>query len=228
MTNFFAQSLLGIVPVFFLCSTKARVVVNAQGNQEEPQNDNEGDATVGAPCTLECLNGGTCQFGIKEYDIDVYPKIYNVFWLPNNLNEMYCECPLGYFGTTCDVTSSPCYNNADGELMFYCFNGSTCDEITEVDGTIGYRCNCLHQSSEPSPAGDDGEVPMDVSVGEPQPDGATATTRTIDHTDEGRTEAYYAGEYCQSKSTSICSSDDGLSLNGVLFCTNGGQCREDA
>jgi hypothetical protein len=38
-------------------------------------------------------------------------------------------------------------------------------------------------------------------------------------------EASYAGQYCQSESTTFCTKE--ADHNGHLFCTNGGTCKDE-
>lgn len=88
-------------------------------------------------CTLECQNNGACTLGIKDYDSALLAE----FWATHDNNFMYCECPDGWFGTTCDVPGRQCGN-------ITCFNGAACLQTEHSDGQVQYTCDCSVAGTE--------------------------------------------------------------------------------
>ncbi|XP_072033284.1 CUB and sushi domain-containing protein 3-like [Amphiura filiformis] len=95
-----------------------------------------------------CLNGGTCQDGINEYqcrcsagytgtvceiDIDecVEDPCLNGGTCLDRINEYQCICDAGYTGTNCEMNIDECSAEP-------CQNGGTCE-----DGVNEYTCQCV-------------------------------------------------------------------------------------
>jgi hypothetical protein len=87
-------------------------------------------------CTLDCKNGGQCQFGIPP-EVSKYYDLDNMFMTDNNSNEdmMYCICPDGFSGKTCESKATQCGN-------IVCYNGGICD-TDESGGEYSLSCDCL-------------------------------------------------------------------------------------
>jgi hypothetical protein len=85
-------------------------------------------------CSLSCLNGGTCAYGLKVLAPVFEPFADSVTSLfdETGLGFEHCLCPPGYFGVRCEYEYSLC-----GEGEHICFHGSSC---TEVDD--GWQCDC--------------------------------------------------------------------------------------
>jgi len=83
-------------------------------------------------CELDCFNGGRCQAGIKHASETMFQS---------DLDLQYCICPEGYYGKRCEVEGKQCG-------VAHCFNGGSCVQIEQNDGTVTDHCDC-------STAGDD-------------------------------------------------------------------------
>ena len=163
-----------------------------------------------------CYNGGTCKDGFMK-------------------RARYCDCQEGHRGPHCEFEHGhvpecdlKCENSGecrlgikeyDEELLEGFWdnheNYMTCDC---PDGYFGNKCE-----KEGVPCGDKTcfngaacEQALNVN-GETAfvCDCRTADTDTIS----------FAGDFCQSESTSFCTKTPGA--NGHLFCANGGTCKED-
>jgi len=92
----------------------------------------------GRDCTLECERG-TCEIG--QADFSVFNKYNTAHNLPfaniTHVDMMYCKCPEGYTGVTCEIKYDSCNSNAHA-----CFHGAKCVQLTSAIGTIQYRCDC--------------------------------------------------------------------------------------
>ena len=88
-------------------------------------------------CDLQCENDGICTLGIKDYDTAI---LYE-FWALHDGSFQYCECPEGFFGTTCEIVGITCGNAT-------CFNGATCVETEHSDGHVEFTCDCSTASNE--------------------------------------------------------------------------------
>jgi hypothetical protein len=83
-------------------------------------------------CTLKnCYNGGECRLGIKPDPTD--KEIVYDFW-KNNSEYQYCECPDGFYGLQCEVTSTKCGSH-------HCFHGGECVTISKGTSHRHY-CDC--------------------------------------------------------------------------------------
>lgn len=82
-------------------------------------------------CTLKCHNGGECRLGIKPDPTD--REIVYDFW-KNNSDYQYCECPDGFYGLQCEVTSTKCGSHD-------CFHGGECVTISKGTSHRHY-CDC--------------------------------------------------------------------------------------
>lgn len=82
-------------------------------------------------CDLKCENRGECTLGIKSYEDAMHAQ----FWALHDGNFMYCSCPEGYYGTTCDVKGDVCGDKT-------CFNGATCLQTEHSDGDMKFTCDC--------------------------------------------------------------------------------------
>jgi hypothetical protein len=83
-------------------------------------------------CDLECANAGQCSLGIKSYD----EALLSEFWALHDGNFMYCSCPEGWYGPTCEIEGKACGSNMT------CFNGAGCLETLHSDGQIKFTCDC--------------------------------------------------------------------------------------
>ena len=77
-------------------------------------------------CELTCYNGGYCQAGIKYPDETMFQS---------NKDLQYCVCPEGYYGQNCEVEGKRCGSS-------HCFNGGSCVQIEQQDGTVTDHCDC--------------------------------------------------------------------------------------
>lgn len=82
-------------------------------------------------CDLQCLNGGACRIGSKEYPPN---QAYREFWDTHDDNR-YCVCPEGFFGLQCEIEGQTCGDE-------HCFNGATCVTRNMSDGSVRNFCDC--------------------------------------------------------------------------------------
>jgi hypothetical protein len=71
-------------------------------------------------CSLDCKNGGQCQFGIPP-EVSKYHDLDHMF-LTNASNAkdfMYCICPDTFSGKICEIESENCGSDV-------CYNGGKC------------------------------------------------------------------------------------------------------
>jgi len=95
-------------------------------------------------CTLDCRNGGTCVFGMKDYgDQAVVNEAKMVAGLSEKHQDgMHCVCPDGHTGLLCQIAASRC-----GQRL-WCYNGSDCKKTELKDGTVKKYCDCSAAASE--------------------------------------------------------------------------------
>jgi len=82
------------------------------------------DGSDYAECDLPCMNGGTCQKGMKDLD-QVYARFSDD--IADILNETHsdfehCSCPVGFYGIRCEYEVEECSGT------HVCFHGSSCKE----------------------------------------------------------------------------------------------------
>jgi len=183
-----------------------------------------------------CFNGGECE-SVQEVDNE-----------GNASQVAVCNCAAAvtdtdlYAGTNCQFKStSICTESEDGgglKGQMFCANHGTCG-ASPADG-----CDC--------PTGWNGEMcqfqvedDSDADEGEACGDGfcynggGCVSTKIISKNGDESTRFHcdcatafddtdlYAGESCEFKSTALCTSPPRAdSLEGTIFCVNGGKCNE--
>jgi len=181
--------------------------------------DSSGDMQYDLSSTeLICTNGGTCQSGIRS-PVDM------------------CDCPVGFFGHHCEFKG----NAPDCDL--YCQNGGICSNgIKSYDGKAAelvdhFRANLNFDNNMYCicPKGFTG----------PQCETQTSSCGNTECLNGGKCkitqwdeyffcdcsidddqEVSYAGNHCQSESTTYCESPTGFNQED-FFCTNNGECPTD-
>jgi len=125
-------------------------------------------------CTMECSNGGKCQFGINEefeyeYEQNNNGKSSDRFY-------QHCVCRKGFFGLGCE-NNIETYCGSDGKQ---CTHGGKCVDLYTVGpnfmGSVNFGASI--QTSEERYVCDCSQKQTSVAA--------------------------YAGRYCEVKSTSIC------------------------
>ena len=155
-------------------------------------------------CTLNCMNGGYCRHGKKDTSlIQSFGKELEGYDIADDDGYwQHCVCPGGYFGLQCEHEIEICGggNAAGNSNLHVCLHGSEC--ITVIDNIN---------------------------------EGQTVSATRSGHSDTGTTYGCncnavsgngperYAGNYCQYKSTDICSQTGELSRSDA-FCVNNGVC----
>jgi hypothetical protein len=187
-------------------------------------------------CGVEkfCYNGGTCEISEQVDDngdlVDAHA----------------CDCATAvtdtnlYAGPTCQYKStSICQEpNRDGLAgSLFCVNHGSCNKDNPLEGCTcpygwtGAMCEFRVEDDEHADKGE--ECGDDYCYN----GGSCVTTKIISEDGTERDEFHcdcatafddanlFAGESCEHKSTALCSrSRQEGSLEGVLFCVNGGKC----
>lgn len=90
-------------------------------------------------CTLECMNGGKCQIGLKDFS---YMENYGLDILSylggQDIYGQHCVCPEGYSGAKCETEDVVRCGNG------ICFNGAECVETVSLDRKVVFNqyCRC--------------------------------------------------------------------------------------
>lgn len=194
------------------------------------------------PCgNVSCFNGAEC--------------ISRAFVLEDGTQgtEKVCDCTTAhkpalyqaFAGEACQYKStSVCASSGDQEIKF-CVNGGVCDSNSNSDaycscpiGWEGKHCEIHttnHQTNLNPSCGDtvcyNGGNCVETRVTVPDLDGGTTTSfeHYCDCTTAFDGEFLYSGKSCEYKSTTLCTlpASEGNSLQGLLFCTNHGSCRQN-
>jgi len=153
-------------------------------------------------CTMDCENNGICQFGMlpdylegEMYDMNRPRKEDNA---QDALFYQHCRCQEGFYGMNCEHKHETCGDkdkSGRDAVGHYCHHGSTCVDISKLEDV-----------SLASMGGQ--KFTCDCSAGNAMFENVA-----------------FAGEYCETQSTSICSRGD--ELNGHQFCANYGTCVEE-
>uniref|UniRef100_A0A7S0FUH3 EGF-like domain-containing protein n=1 Tax=Minutocellus polymorphus TaxID=265543 RepID=A0A7S0FUH3_9STRA len=160
------------------------------------------DGDIDRPCSLICLNGGSCQLSTDAEVAQLgHPS-------------QYCACPTGYGGITCEYIAEQCgfYETGLADLSDIhedephsdgAADGGAAAQIdTEL---IAEEKFCLHGA------------PCKMTV-----DAATQKQIHACDCSQAIEAGAYAGEACQHKATSYCR--DGK-VQRSSFCVNGGTCK---
>jgi hypothetical protein len=86
-------------------------------------------------CTLDCQNGGQCTLGLQSYSEELLNFVPD--FRQNTSDFLYCDCPEGFYGSTCEITSSTCGD-------YHCFHGATCVQPDENDDDKYCDCTTAH------------------------------------------------------------------------------------
>jgi len=101
------------------------------------------EGTVASRCSLNCLNGGRCQFGFR--DITQAEQFYHTTVNPNE-NFQHCVCPDGYGGRYCEIQHDEC-----GPSGHFCYHGGSCKSLTSPQGDMTqYFCDCTNAADHRS------------------------------------------------------------------------------
>lgn len=84
-------------------------------------------------CDLDCGEHGTCRNGRKK-DANQGADAFIDYSHSESMNYMYCECNEGHTGAECEYDFISC---AGGQFEHYCFHGSECELIGELN-----VCSC--------------------------------------------------------------------------------------
>lgn len=98
---------------------------------------------VVAECSLQCRNGGICDFGSNEYGFTGQDSRNGDPTTLENGNRDYCKCPVGWTGLQCEIKFVVC-----GENQHTCVNGAACEETADGDGNPYYHCECDAANSD--------------------------------------------------------------------------------
>eukprot|EP00549_Striatella_unipunctata_P021423 CAMPEP_0118710708 /NCGR_PEP_ID=MMETSP0800-20121206/23576_1 /TAXON_ID=210618 ORGANISM="Striatella unipunctata, Strain CCMP2910" /NCGR_SAMPLE_ID=MMETSP0800 /ASSEMBLY_ACC=CAM_ASM_000638 /LENGTH=162 /DNA_ID=CAMNT_0006615009 /DNA_START=17 /DNA_END=505 /DNA_ORIENTATION=- len=90
---------------------------------------------IAEDCTLDCVNGGQCQFGEAEFGFAFDEPV--PFTEQTNVNQMFCSCPTGYTGIRCEIKFKVC-----GDNQHTCFNGAECKLGIDSTGMEYLHCDC--------------------------------------------------------------------------------------
>lgn len=160
-----------------------------------------------------CLNGATCK---DDFETKQRP----------------CECLDGYRGLHCEFETDSvpecdlrCENSGLCELGIKDYETALYTEFwatdegymhcTCADGFFGNQCEVGGEKCGPAHCFNGAACLETISM-------ADVTTYSCDCLTAANTESSFAGDYCQSESTSFCTKT--VNQNGHLFCTNGGTC----
>jgi len=110
---------------------------------------------VGQSCTLDCQNGGQCVFGTQHYG-----PLLTTFMDQSTVGGMYCECPYGFTGVTCETPYEICNPNQIPSVLHptrYCLNQGSCvdddndDWFCQCNSATGYQSfageHCEHKTT---------------------------------------------------------------------------------
>ena len=189
--------------------------------------DNDGDGVMEAnsvpvifcdPNTKQffCYNDGTCKDGFMTRD-------------------RYCDCQDGYRGPHCEFEHGhvpecdlTCENGGECRLGIKQYDEELLDGFWDnhenymtcdcPDGYFGNTCE-----KEGVPCGDKtcfNGAACEQALNVNGESAFVCDCRTADTSTSS-----FAGDFCQSESTSFCTKTPGS--NGHLFCTNGGICKDD-
>lgn len=186
-----------------------------------------------------CYNGGVCEV-VRE-----------VNEVTGELDDLYlCDCSTTatateiYGGPTCSFKStSVCQppNSDNGGLAgaLVCLNHGTCrdDPLEGCDCPSGFTGTmCEFEVDDDSHAGQ-GEICGDkycynggkcATISIVGDDGGKSNELYCDCNAAGDGTTLFAGDSCQYKATAQCTHpQDGESLQGMLFCVNGGTCQDE-
>jgi len=215
-------------------------------NSVEDGDSNNADDDDPAPVEcggMACYHGGTCLSSNEE---DPTTGVVQ--------ESLSCDCSTAtttasdgtievYGGLTCSTkNTSVCQQGTGGDSSepLVCMNHGTCrEDPTEgcecQPGFTGMLCDMEFQDDTHREHGVEcgdsfcyhGGTCLSVKI--IQPDGQPTTRATCDCTLAVDEDHLYAGSSCQYKSTTLCTNPTpGLSLEGTLFCVNGGTCKESS
>ncbi len=201
----------------------------------------DGDNKEAIACgDIFCHNGGVCEV-VNEVN-DETGEFEDVY---------FCDCSTTataveiYGGRTCSYKStSVCQapNASAGGMVgaHVCLNHGTCRDnpLEGCDCPSGFTGTICEVEVK-----DDSHADQGVACGDKFCyNGGKCSTVTVVSSDEEKTSEHYcdcssaidgavqyAGHSCQYRATTQCTHPkDGGSLEGTLFCVNGGACKEDA
>ena len=180
--------------------------------------EQEGAQACDADGEYFCLNGGTCKDDFQN-------------------KRRPCECPTGYRGPHCEFEQGSvpacdldCQGVGECQLGIKDYDTALYTEfwVTEggymhctcPEGYFGNQCEIEGQTCGPAHCFNGAACLTTIDM-----KGVTSYScdcRTATNADDSK----FAGDYCQSESTSFCSEKTN-DANGLLFCTNGGTCGDE-
>jgi len=185
---------------------------------------------------LVCHNGGRCVTTVVQNED-----------IGDTETEYSCDCSTArvgetaYLGQQCEFPQT-----SECDAGFFCVNHGTCKQDIGCDcpdGFTGTFCQ-LKSEKEDVVIVVDGEDPVDyeecgedllclnggrcVTTIVQDKNGNTKELQHCDCSTAFNDEAIFAGLSCEFKATSLCTTPQAdSSMEGVYFCTNGGECREN-
>nr|XP_039270716.1 MAM and LDL-receptor class A domain-containing protein 2-like [Styela clava] len=170
---------------------------------------------------VTCLNGGTCvaKMGTSNFEyicecVDGWSGDHcendfdecsstpcnNGATCIHGLNEIHCECDLGFYGATCEFIDM-CIDNQ----VKRCLNGGTCNNVGD-----NFNCTC-----RPGFSGATCEINIDDCALSPCQNGGTCNDLVDSYTCDCLYE--YKGFHCQSLVGGCDFDDNSLSICGYKF-----------
>jgi len=171
-------------------------------------------------CNLKCFHGGICNVGMKQYQTTIAPSLRDYFgqyeeeYEEGGVEEQHCLCPKGFTGRQCEASISDCDGGGDSSSSsrsHQCLNGGECGSSS--DDTNFFDDNY-----------DDGD---DIGGDGAEYRYCNCGTASSSPTEEGGLEVQFAGNACESASSTFCPTPSGFDQLD-FYCTNGGVCGDNS
>jgi hypothetical protein len=102
--------------------------------------DNLSKTPMETKCSLDCNGRGYCEFGSTQFENHPLDENGNPFDFHNitNVDNMYCQCDVGFTGFDCRITSKFC-----DDTSHVCYHGGEC-VVGYLDSTNEkvHVCDC--------------------------------------------------------------------------------------
>jgi len=170
-------------------------------------------------CNLDCFHDGICKIGVKDYQ-SISPPLREYFEQQTDSDglvgeaQQHCVCPKGFTGRQCEASILVCGGDDNSSTTTHsCLNGGDCGTITSLPPSSS--------SSSSSSRGGIGETEYVYC------DCGAAASNSTTTQEGGGLEVQFAGNACESSSSTFCTAPDGFDPLD-FYCTNGGICGENS